>query len=140
MSDDEKKLGWKKNDYGVVKNFENKLEKLLHLEESNAPINWIKKFKLVKGDASETIIKYLKDNPHTIIGMAIFDMDVYYPTKKVLETIKPRLYKGSIIVFDELNHELFPGETLAVMESVGLNNLKFKSFHGQAGCWAVIGE
>ena len=37
-----KKLGWKKNDYGVVKNFENKLEKLLHLEESNAPINWIK--------------------------------------------------------------------------------------------------
>ncbi len=140
LSDDEKKLGWKKNDYGVVKNFENKLEKLLNLEESNAPINWIKKFKLVKGDASETIIKYLKDNPHTIIGMAIFDMDVYYPTKKVLETIKPRLYKGSIIVFDELNHELFPGETLAVMKSVGLNNLKFKSFHGQAGCWAVVGE
>ena len=139
LSSDEKKLGWKKNDYGVVKNFENMLEKYLHLEESNTHINWIKKFKLVKGDASNTIIKYLKDNPHTIIGMAIFDMDVYYPTKKVLEIIKPRLYKGSILVFDELNHKSFPGETLAVMESVGLNNLKFNSFHGQAGgCWAVV--
>ena len=115
------------------------LEKYLHLEESNTHINWIKKFKLVKGDASNTIIKYLKENPHTIIGMAIFDMDVYYPTKKVLEIIKPRLYKGSILVFDELNHKSFPGETLAVMESVGLNNLKFNSFHGQAGgCWAVV--
>jgi len=139
LSSDEKKLGWKKNDYGVVKNFENMLEKYLHLEESNTHINWIKKFKLVKGDASNTIIKYLKDNPHTIIGMAIFDMDVYYPTKKVLEIIKPRLYKGSILVFDELNHKSFPGETLAVMESVGLNNLKFNSFHGQVGgCWAVV--
>lgn len=136
----EKKLGWKKNDYGVVKDYEKKLEKLLQLEESNAPINWIRKFKLIKGDASKTIIKYLKDNPHTLVGMAIFDMDMYHPTKKVLETIKPRLYKGSILVFDELNHELFPGETLAVMESLGLNNLKFNTFHGQAGCWAIVGQ
>ena len=133
-----KKIGWKKNDYKTIKNFESMIEKYLNLEESNAHISWKKKFKLVKGDASKTIFKYLKDNPHTVIGMAIFDMDVYSPTKKVLEAIKPRLYKGSILVFDELNFRPFPGETLAVMESIGLNNLKFNSFHGSQICWAVI--
>ena len=139
LSKEEKKLNWKKGDYGVVKNFEKILEKFLHLEESNSPLNWLKKFKLVKGDASKSFEKYLKDNPHTVIGMAIFDMDVYYPTKKILETIKPRLFKGSILVFDELNHKSFPGETLAVMESIGLNNLRFNSFHGQnGGSWAII--
>ncbi len=138
LTKDEKKNGWKKNDYKTIKNFESMIEKYLNLEESNAHISWKKKFKLVKGDASKTIFKYLKDNPHTVIGMAIFDMDVYSPTKKVLEAIKPRLYKGSILVFDELNFRPFPGETLAVMESIGLNNLKFNSFHGSQICWAVI--
>lgn len=139
LSKEEKKLNWKKGDYGVIKNFEKILEKFLQLEESNSPLNWLKKFKLVKGDASKSFEKYLKDNPHTVIGMAIFDMDVYYPTKKILETIKPRLFKGSILVFDELNHKSFPGETLAVMESIGLNNLRFNSFHGQnGGCWAIV--
>ena len=139
LSSDEKKLKWKKGDYGVVKNFEKILEKFLNLEESNSPLNWMKKFKLIKGDASKTIEKFFKDYPHTVIGMAIFDMDVYYPTKKVLEIIKPRLFKGSVLVFDELNHKSFPGETLAVMESIGLNNLRFNSFHGHnGGCWAIV--
>ena len=139
LSKEEKKLNWKKGDYGVTRNFDKILERFLHLEESNSPLNWLKKFKLVKGDASKSFEKYLKDNPHTVIGMAIFDMDVYYPTKKILETIKPRLFKGSILVFDELNHKSFPGETLAVMESIGLNNLRFNSFHGQTGgCWAIV--
>ena len=134
----EKKLNWKKGDYGVAKNFEETLEELLNLEEYIAPINHIKKFELIKGDASKTIKKYLKNNSQTVIGMAIFDMDVFHPTKKVLEIIKPRLFKGSVLVFDEMNFKPFPGETLAVMETIGLNNLKFNSFHGQSGCWAVI--
>ena len=33
--------------------------------------------------------------------MAIFDMDLYKPTIEVLKTIKPRLIKGSLIVFDD---------------------------------------
>ena len=118
----EKKLKWKKGDYGVPKNFEEILAKFINLEELNSPLNWMKKFKLIKGDAQKTVKQYLKDQPHTVIGMAIFDMDVYHPTKKILEFIKPRLFKGSILVFDQLNHKSFPGETLAVMKSVGLNN------------------
>ena len=139
LTKEEKKNNWKKGDYGVPENFESLLDELLKLEESNSPINWIRKSKLIKGDATETIEKYLKDNPHTVIGMAIFDMDVYKPTKKVLEIIKPRLFRGSILVFDELNQRSFPGETLAIMDTIGLNNLKFSSFNGQnGGSWAII--
>ena len=70
--------------------------------------------------------KYLNDHPETIISFAYFDFDVYEPTKKCLELIKPHLTKGSIIGFDELNDPDFPGETVALKESLGLNNVSIK--------------
>ena len=71
--------------------------------------------------------------------MAIFDMDVYKPTKKVLDLIKPRLFKGSVLVFDELNHPQFPGETIALLKSMGLNKLKLRSFHGATfSSWTIL--
>jgi hypothetical protein len=36
--------------------------------------------------------------------------------------------KGAVIVFDELNAKIFPGETKAVDEVIGLRNLKIKRF------------
>ena len=48
---------------------------------------------MIKGDASKTVKKYLNDNIQTIISLAIFDMDVYQPTKEILLTIKNRLFK-----------------------------------------------
>jgi len=36
--------------------------------------------------------------------------------------------KGAIVVFDELNAKMFPGETLAVDEVMGINNLKIERF------------
>ena len=39
---------------------------------------------------------------------------------KMLELIKPRLTKGTVLGFDELNDPDSPGETLAVMETLGL--------------------
>jgi hypothetical protein len=37
-----------------------------------------------------------------------------------------RVTKGSVIVFDELNCPEFPGETLAVLETFGLNKYAIK--------------
>ncbi len=139
LTTEEKKLGWKKSDYAVNKNYERVLGELLQLEEDNAPLSNIKKFELIKGDASSTVKKYLKQNPQSVIGMAIFDMDVYKPTKKVLDLIKPRLFKGSVLVFDELNHPQFPGETIALLKSMGLNKLKLRSFHGATfSSWTIL--
>lgn len=36
--------------------------------------------------------------------------------------------KGSIIAFDELNNPISPGETVATLESIGLNKLELKRF------------
>jgi hypothetical protein len=54
------------------------------------------------------------------------DCDLYAPTKSAIENFVPRLPKGGIIVFDELNHSLWPGETLALLDTVGINNLKLE--------------
>lgn len=132
---------YNKNDMSSQENHEEKLEEILSLIEKFPPLSHIKKFELIKGDAILTIDKWLEENPHAIISMAIFDMDLYEPTKIVLEKIKPRLIKGSVLAFDELNCKAFPGETRALDEAIGLNNLKLhrSKFH-PFGSWAIFGE
>jgi hypothetical protein len=34
--------------------------------------------------------------------------------------------KGAIIAFDELNQKQWPGETMAVLEEIGLNRLRIQ--------------
>jgi hypothetical protein len=113
-------------DYATTLGYENELAETLRLHESFSPIPHIEKFELVKGDASVTVPLWLERNPHAIISMAIFDMDIFKPTKDVLEAIKPRLVKGSILVFDQLNCPHWPGETRALDEVLGLNNIRLQ--------------
>ena len=56
----------------------------------------------------------------------MFDFDLYKPTKDGIKLIKKRLVKGSIVGFDELNDPDSPGETLALLETFDLNNIKLK--------------
>ena len=104
------------------------LDEVLDAQESLNPLNHIKKHEVCKGDASVELENYLKNNPETIISLAYFDFDIYEPTKKCLELILPRLTKGSVIGFDELNDPDSPGETLALMEVIGLKNISLKRF------------
>jgi hypothetical protein len=139
---DEKDSGFSQlGDYSVTPGHLELLEEILTIHESFSPISHVKKFGLVKGDASQTVGPWLAENPHAIISMAIFDMDVYKPTRDVLEMILPRLVKGSLLVFDELNIEEFPGETQAVDEVLGLNNISLRRNPHQPFCaWAVFGD
>ena len=115
------------------------MEQLLTFEEKDCPINHLKKFELIKGDASTTVKKYLAENRHTLIALAIFDMDVYQPTKKVILDIKKRLFKGSVLVFDQVNHPDFPGETAALLESLDIKDLKMRNFHGETfGSYVIL--
>ena len=84
----------------------------------------IQKTEIIKGDASIELKKYLERNPQTIVAMAYFDFDLYQPTKDCLKLIQPHIGKGSILAFDELNDPGFPGETLALSETLGLNNVR----------------
>lgn len=113
-------------DYSVTDGYENYLEEILTYHESESPIAHKKKFELVKGDATETITTYLNEHPETVVALAYFDFDIYLPTKKCLEAVLDRVTKGSILAFDELNCQEFPGETLAFKEVIGLNKYAIK--------------
>jgi hypothetical protein len=108
--------------------YEKYLEKILLNIEQDNPLSHINKFELRKGNATKEIHSYLEEYPETIISLAYFDFDLYTPTKECLEAIKPRLTKGSVVAFDELNDHDSPGETLALMDVFGLNSIKLKRF------------
>jgi len=112
--------------FSVSANYEDYLSQILSLQEALNPMSHLKRFELVKGDATQTIPAYLKAHPETIVSLAIFDFDIYKPTKVALEALKPHLCKGSILVFDELCDDIFPGETVALQEVFGLNNCRIK--------------
>jgi hypothetical protein len=112
--------------FSVSENYEQYLETLLGLQEALNPIPHLKKFELVRGNAMETIPAYLKRQPETIVSLAIFDFDIYQPTRAALEAIKPHLFKGSVLVFDELADDIFPGETVALREVFSLADLKIE--------------
>lgn len=118
----------KKGQLALSNNYDSYLKKVIEHQELDNPLNHIKKFDIIKGDASKETMRFLDENPETIIALAYFDFDLYEPTKKCLELIKPRLVKGSIIGFDELNDPDSPGETLALMEVFGLENVRLKRF------------
>jgi Macrocin-O-methyltransferase (TylF) len=124
----------KEGDYNTNNNYKEDLEQLLSIHELNSPLNHIKKFELVNGDASNTVKEYIDKNPETIISLAIFDMDIYKPTKDVLSQIMPRMHKGSIILFDELCCPHFPGETTALLETLDINKYKLKRSKDQIYC------
>ncbi|HOG18394.1 MAG TPA: hypothetical protein PLB96_13715 [Syntrophales bacterium] len=112
--------------FSVTERYDRFLDEILSLQENLNPIPHLKKYELVKGDAAETIPEYFEKHPETIVSLAIFDFDIYRPTRVALETVKPHLSKGSILVFDELCDDIFPGETIALSEVFGLNNVRIR--------------
>jgi hypothetical protein len=117
-------IGISPGDFTVTKGYEEYLESLLATREREGTLAHLKRFELIKGDAAITVEKYLEASPETVIALAYFDMDIYPPTKAVMESIKPYLCRGSVVVLDELMHDYWPGETLALREVFGLNNLR----------------
>ena len=115
--------------FATTKNYDKYLEDILDYQSTESPASHVKRHKLIKGDASKTIKKYLKSNQQTLISLAYFDMDIYKPTKDCLKAIKPYLIKGSVIGFDEPNSKDFPGETIAIKEIFG--EVKFKLYQSK---------
>jgi hypothetical protein len=96
------------------------------LLDANRPIGHIPKVELVRGDANETIPLYVEKNPHLVVSLLYLDFDIYEPTKTAIEHFVPRMPKGAVIAFDELNHPSWPGETLAALEMFNLNELRLE--------------
>lgn len=107
------------------------LERCIKVFDYGRPLPHIKKVELVKGDANKTIPQYVQDNQHLVVALLFLDFDVYEPTKAAIEALRPRMPKGAIVAFDELYIRQWPGETLAVLETFGIQNLRIKRFPHQ---------
>jgi hypothetical protein len=118
----------RKGQLATAADYDHFLKNVLSAQEALNPLSHIKKNEICKGDATLELPAYLKRSPETIVALAYLDFDLYEPTKKCLEIIRPRLVKGSVVGFDELNDADSPGETLALLETFGLNNVRLKRF------------
>jgi hypothetical protein len=108
------------------------LLEVIRLFDHARPIGHIPRVSLVKGDALVTMPQYVAESPHLVVALLYLDFDVYEPTKAAIETFLPRMPKGSVIAFDELNHASWPGETMAVLDSIGIRSLRLERFAFQS--------
>ena len=104
------------------------IKHLADLHDRNRPLGHVPKIELVVGDACTTIPKYVAEHMHLLISLLYLDFDIYAPTKIALEQLYPRVVKGGVVAFDELNCAEFPGETVALLETVGLEEVKLRRF------------
>ncbi len=112
--------------YSLSEGYESYLAQVLDLQEQLSPLGHIKKYEVVKGDVAVTLPDYLAKHPETMVALAVFDMDIYTPTKSALEALKPFIGRGTVIIFDELCDEVFPGETTALREAFDLRRVQIK--------------
>jgi hypothetical protein len=124
--------------------FADSMDEILQLaaiNDSTRFLGHIPKVTLVKGDATQTIPAFVERTPHLLVSLLFLDFDLYEPTKVALQQFVPRMPKGAVIAFDELDNPLWPGETVAMLEACGAGNLKLQrlEFDPYIG-FAVIGD
>ena len=117
------------------------LLRAVELYDISRYLNHFPKVDVVRGDFAETAPAYLRDFPHLVVSCLYLDFDIYEPTKTALQHFLPRMPRGAVLVFDELNEEAFPGETIAVMEMLDLAKLRIRRFDFEPRIsYAVIGD
>ncbi|MEO0423441.1 MAG: class I SAM-dependent methyltransferase [Pseudomonadota bacterium] len=92
------------------------LEELASVHDSTRFLGHVPKLTLIKGDATQTIPEFVEQNPHVVVSLLFMDFDLYEPTRVALETFLPRMPRGAVVAFDELDNPLWPGETQAMLE------------------------
>jgi len=102
------------------------LLRLIELYDKDRFLGHIPKIELINGDAAETIPSFIADHPHIVVSLLFMDIDLYEPSRVALERFLPRMPKGAIMAFDELDNPLWPGETKAAIDAVGLGKLQLE--------------
>jgi len=87
----------------------------------------------ISGNVLDTWPTFLAENTGLKISMLILDMDIYAPTKCILDTVYPYLSKGACIVFDDYGYEEWPGATKAADEFIDRYSLRLQRFNWSYG-------
>jgi hypothetical protein len=114
----------RKGEY-AVDSYEDLLQAIA-LFDSNRFLSHIPKVDLVKGDVGKTLPEYLTSHQHLVVSLLYLDFDLFEPSRIALEHLVPRMPKGGIIAFDQLNSTAWPGETLAVLRTLGIRSLRIE--------------
>jgi hypothetical protein len=80
----------------------------------------IDKVELIRGDVVETVPRFLDAHPHLVVSLLFLDLDLYEPTRVALRHFLPRMPRDAVLAFDQLDNPMWPGETLALLEEIGL--------------------
>lgn len=121
-----------KNDIDFVERFEkaggygiSKEELTLHLDNKK-----MTNYELVEGDIADSLPSYIEKNPSLKIALLHIDVDVYEPTKVILENLWDKIVPNGILMLDD--YGTVEGETKAVDEFFKSKNVsiyKPKYYH-----------
>lgn len=78
-------------------------------------------------DITTQLEAFFIENPHLYFKVVFLDCGFYKVTKEALKNLWPRLNIGGVLILDQFNHELSPGEAMAVKEI--LPNAKIQTLH-----------
>lgn len=104
------------------------LEALIDEFNENRPLSSFPKVFLEKGDATQTIPSFIERHPYLIVSLLFCDFDLYAPTRVALEHFVPRMPKGAVLAFDEVNNPWWPGETAALLDCLNLREHRLQRF------------
>lgn len=114
------------------------LSRSIEYFDSDRPLGDLPKIELVPGDFLETGQQYLDRNPHLIVALLYLDFDLLEPTAEAIRIFLPRMPSGGVVAFDESNVKEAPGETVAIMETIGLRNLRLRRSSVGSIAWAKL--
>lgn len=111
--------------------------KIVDLHNSDNLVPYDRRCILYDGDVRKTLPQFSKDNPGVRICLANLDLNLYEPTKFVLECVWDLLVKGGIVVFRGYGSMPWEGESKAIDEFFLNKKCKFEtiSFNNTPGCF-----
>lgn len=108
----------RKGDFFIGPEYEETLNQLLQTITSlgSSAGATADRYHIHAGEAVSELRTLLESGWSKRIALLILDLDLYSPTKEILELLSPYLARGSIIVLDEYGSPDYPGETLLERE------------------------
>lgn len=114
------------------------LREWIRIYDSNRALSHIPKIELIKGDILKTLPAYLKKKQHTVVSMIVLTLNLYHPTKLVLETLYSRMPRGGgyRIAFNERRVLPWSGEGIFRGAWQGKSSDKYISIFTELGVYS----
>jgi hypothetical protein len=126
---------------GLFADSHDELQELIVQYDRDRFLGHVDKVHLIRGDVTETVPAFVAAHAHLVVSLLFLDMDLYEPTRVALKELLPRMPKGAVLAFDELDNPMWPGETQAALDEVGLGRLALRRFEWDPYIsYAVLGE